>query len=64
MEENSQYLPKQLSDNDTKKLCSEIISSTGASSIKDMGKVMAKLKAELHGNADMSLVSEITKKNL
>ena len=40
----SQYLPQQLSDEDTKKLCSEIINSTGASSIKDMGKVMGELK--------------------
>ena len=40
----SEYLPKQLSDEDTKKICSEIISSTGASSIKDMGRVMGDLK--------------------
>ncbi len=36
----SEYLPKQLSEEDTKKVCSEIINSTGASSIKDMGRVM------------------------
>ena len=36
----SEYLPKQLGEEETKKLCSEIIEKTGASSIKDMGKVM------------------------
>ena len=40
----SEYLPKQLSDDETKKICLEIISSTGASSIKDMGRVMGELK--------------------
>ena len=40
----SGYLPKQLSDEDTKKICSELISSLGASSIKDMGRVMGDLK--------------------
>ena len=43
----SEYLPKQLSDEDTKKICSEIISSTGASSIKDMGRVMGDLKKNM-----------------
>ena len=38
------YLPKQLTEEDTKKICSELISSSGASSIKDMGKVMGELK--------------------
>ena len=54
MEEISQYLPQQLSDDDTKKLCSEIISSTGASSIKDMGKVMGELKKNNADNIDFS----------
>ncbi len=40
----SEYLPKQLSEADTKKVCEEIIKSSGASSIKDMGKVMGELK--------------------
>ena len=38
------FLPKQLSEEDTKKICVEIISKLGANSIKDMGKVMAELK--------------------
>ena len=37
----SEYLPKQLSEADTKKICEEIIKSSGASSIKDMGKVLS-----------------------
>ena len=40
----SEYLPKQLGEDETRKLCSEIIEKTGASSIKDMGKVMGELK--------------------
>ena len=38
------FLPKQMSDEDTKKLCAELIAKLGASSIKDMGKVMGELK--------------------
>ena len=46
----SQYLPKQISEEDTKKICEEAIKSTGANSIKDMGKVMGELKKN---NADI-----------
>ena len=45
----SSFLPKQLSDDDTKKICEETISKLGASSIKDMGKVMGELK-KLHSD--------------
>ena len=38
------FLPKQLSDEETKKICSDLIVKIGASSIKDMGKVMGELK--------------------
>ena len=41
------FLPKQLSDEETKKICGEIISKLGASSLKEMGKVMGELK-KLH----------------
>ena len=41
------FLPKQLSDEDTKKICREMITKLGANSIKDMGKVMGELK-KLH----------------
>ena len=40
----SSFLPKQLTDEETKKICSELVNSLGANSIKDMGKVMGELK--------------------
>ena len=60
----SQYLPQQLSDEDTKKLCSEIISSTGASSIKDVGKVMGALKKNNADSIDFSKAGAIIKELL
>ena len=57
----SSFLPKQLSQEDTEKLCKEVIKTLGASSIKDMGKVMGKLK-ETHGDVlDFSKVGTIIK---
>ena len=43
----SSFLPKQLKDEETKKICEEIISKLGANSIKDMGKVMGELKKSM-----------------
>tara|TARA_A100001011_G_scaffold399312_1_gene507362 strand:+ start:1454 stop:1918 length:465 start_codon:yes stop_codon:yes gene_type:complete len=60
----SQYLPQQLSDEDTKKLCSEIINYTGASSIKDMGKVMGELKKNNADTIDFSKAGAIIKELL
>ncbi len=60
----SQYLPQQLSDEDTRKLCSEIINSTGASSIKDMGKVMGELKKNNADSVDFSKAGAIIKELL
>ena len=60
----SQYLPKQLSDEDTRKLCSEIINSTGASSIKDMAKVMGELKKKNADSVDFSKAGAIIKELL
>ena len=55
------FLPKQLSEEDTKKLCEEVIKKIGASSIKDMGKVMSDLK-KTHGDVlDFSKVGSIIK---
>jgi uncharacterized protein YqeY len=51
------YLPKQLSEQEIKKLAQKIIKEQGAVSIKDMGKVMARLMPELKGRADGSMVS-------
>ena len=42
----SEYLPKQLSEEETKKICEETIKSIGASSMKDMGKIMGSLKSK------------------
>ena len=57
----SSFLPKQLNEEETKKLCDEAIKTVGASSIKDMGKVMNKLK-ETHGDVlDFSKVGSIIK---
>ena len=44
-----EFLPKQLSEEETKKICVEVISKLGANSIKDMGKVMGELK-KLHSD--------------
>ena len=60
----SQYLPQQLSDEDTRKLCSEIINSTGASSIKDMGKVMSELKKNNADSIDFSKAGAMIKELL
>ena len=43
------FLPKQLGEEETKKICAEVISKLGASSVKDMGKVMGELK-KLHAD--------------
>ena len=48
------FLPKQLSDEDTKKICEETIKKMGASSIKDMGKVMGALKAQYSDEIDFA----------
>ena len=50
----STYLPKQLSEEETKKICSEIIGKVGAQSIKDMGKVMGELKKNYSDSIDFS----------
>ena len=57
----SGYLPKQLSDEDTKKICSELISSLGASSIKDMGRVMGDLKKNYSDTIDFAKAGTILK---
>ena len=60
----SEYLPKQLGEETTKKLCSEIIEKTGASSIKDMGKVMGELKKNHSDSIDFSKAGAILKEML
>ena len=58
------YLPKQLTEEDTKKICSELISSSGASSIKDMGKVMGELKKNHADTIDFAKAGAILKEML
>jgi uncharacterized protein len=58
------YLPAQLSAADLDALIAEAIASTGAASIKDMGKVMGVLKAKAAGKADMSAVGARIKAKL
>ena len=60
----SGYMPAQMSDADIQKQIDSVISETGASSAKDMGKVMAALKARLAGKADMGKVSALVKGKL
>ena len=55
------FLPKQLSEEETKKICEEVIKSVGASSMKDMGKVMGALKSQHADTLDFSKVSGIIK---
>ena len=52
-----EFMPEQMSDADVDALIDEAISSTGASEMKDMGKVMGMLKPQLAGKADMGAVS-------
>ena len=60
----SNFLPKQLGEEETKKICEEAIKSSGASSMKDMGKVMGVLKSKHADTLDFSKVSSIIKKLL
>ena len=58
------FLPKQMSEEDTKKLCAELISKLGASSIKDMGKIMGELKKSHSDEIDFSKAGSIIKELL
>ena len=53
------FLPKQLSEEETKKICKEIIETVGASSIKDIGKIMGHLKQKYSDSVDFSKVNTI-----
>ena len=57
----SNFLPKQLSEEETKIICQDIIKSSGAASMKDMGKIMGTLKSKHADNLDFSKVSIILK---
>ena len=55
------FLPKQLSEDETKKICQEAIRLAGALSMKDMGKIMGTLKSKYSDTLDFSKVSSILK---
>jgi len=58
------YMPQQFSDEEISQLIQEAISSTGAESMRDMGKVMGILKSKMQGRADMGKVSGLIKAQL
>ena len=60
----NEFLPKQLSEEKTKQICLDTIKTVGASSVKDMGKVMGALKKQYSDVLDFSKVSKIIKDNL
>ena len=60
----SSFLPKQLTDEETKKICSELVSSLGVNSIKDMGKVMGELKKNYSDNLDFAKAGSLLKELL
>ena len=60
----SSFLPKQLTDEETKKICSELVGSIGATSIKDMGKVMGELKKKYSDSLDFTKAGSLVKELL
>ena len=60
----SGYLPKQLSEEETKKICNDVVKKIGASSIKDMGKVMGEMKKNYSDSIDFSKAGTIIKEIL
>ena len=60
----SNYLPKQYSEEDTKKLCIDLVNKLGANSIKDMGKIMGELKKNYPDTLDFSIAGKALKEIL
>ena len=60
----SSFLPKQLSEEETKKICTETVNALGASSIKDMGKVMGELKKKYADILDFAKAGSLLKELL
>ena len=60
----SGYLPKKLSEEETKKICEEIVSKLEASSLKDIGKVMGELKKQYSDNLDFAKAGALLKELL
>jgi len=64
LEQIQEYMPAALSEDEIASVIDDAVTSSGASSIKDMGKVMGVVKPILQGKADMSAVSQIIKQRL
>jgi uncharacterized protein len=60
----SRFMPEQLGDDEIRTAVAEIISELGASSLKDMGRVMASLKERFSGRMDFGRASSVVKENL
>ena len=60
----SSFLPKQLTDEETKKICSDLVNALGVNSIKDMGKVMGELKKNYSDNLDFAKAGTLLKELL
>ena len=60
----SQFLPEQLSPEEVEKVIDEVIQLVGATTIKDMGKVMGMANKKMAGKADGKIIAEIVKKRL
>ena len=60
----SQFLPEQLSPEEVEKVIDELIQSVGATTMKDMGKVMGMANKKMAGKADGKIIAEIVKKRL
>jgi len=58
------YLPKQLSEEEIRKVVEEVVSSSGAKDIKDMGKVMKEVMAKIGDSADGKIISNLVKEKL
>jgi uncharacterized protein YqeY len=58
------YLPPELSPEEIKKIIEEVVSTTGASGMKDMGMVMKEVNAKVAGQADGKLISELVRERL
>ena len=59
-----EFMPQPLTDEEVAALVKEAVASSGASSMQDMGKVMAVLKPQVQGRADMGKISQLVKANL
>ncbi|MDD1781678.1 GatB/YqeY domain-containing protein [Enterovibrio sp. ZSDZ35] len=59
-----EFMPQPLSDEEVDALVKEAIATSGASSMQDMGKIMAILKPQVQGRADMGKISQLVKANL